>query len=359
MRTSRIPETVANDREVPGRRGCGQTRRMERRHNHRRLGVAVTVASVIGLGLAGCSSTSSDRSAMSAPASTRATTITTTSSTLAASAVSIVSAPVLVARTSDGTVGYRTVGAGPPLVLIMGYSGSMDSWEPSFVDALGRRHRVVVFDNAGIGRTSPLPAPLSVTAMAEQTAALIEALHLGRPDVLGWSLGGMIAQALAVVHPDLVRRLVLCATLPGNGKATFPSAAAIRELDRVAGGNATGLVNLLFPANQQKAEQTFIAQITEFPHFYVAPPAVDTAQNAALASWLTGKEVAGRHLSSISVPTLIGDGLDDRLVPTADDHELASVIAGSELVLYPDAGHAFLFQDEDSFLGNVEEFLSD
>jgi len=316
-------------------------------------------SSALALGPAACSSTPSSPSTTSTPTSSVAAATTTTSSTLAAAAVSVVRAPVLVAHTSDGTVGYRSVGAGPPLVLIMGYSGSMDSWEPSFVDALGREHRVVIFDNAGIGRTSSLPAPLRGTALAEQTAALIEALHLGRPDVLGWSLGGMIAQALAVLHPNLVRRLVLCATLPGNGKATLPSAAAVRELGGVAEGNATALLSLLFPANQQKAQQSFIAQITEFPHFYVAPPAVDTAQSAALASWLTGKEAAGLHLSSISVPTLIGDGLDDRLVPTANDHELASVITGSQLVLYPDAGHAFLFQDERDFLGRMAVFLGD
>ncbi|MGA2210577.1 MAG: alpha/beta hydrolase [Acidimicrobiales bacterium] len=330
---------------------------MEGRSLRRRFGVGTVVGcSVICLGLAGCSSATSDRPATS---STSTPAATTTSTTLAASSVSIVKAPVLVARTTDGTVGYRSVGAGPPLVLIMGYSGSMDSWEPSFVDALGRRHRVVIFDNAGIGRTSSLPAPLTVTAMAQQTAALIEALHLGPTDVIGWSLGGMIAQALTVLHPDLVRRLVLCATFPGNGKATFPSAAAIRELGRVASGNATGLLNLLFPANQERAERTFISQITEFPHFYVASAAVDTAQNAALASWLTGKETAGRHLGSISAPTLIGDGLEDRLVPTANDHELASVIVGSQLVLYPDAGHGFLFQDERTFLDRLDAFLGD
>jgi pimeloyl-ACP methyl ester carboxylesterase len=172
-------------------------------------------------------------------------------------------------------------------------------------------------------------------------------------------MGGMIAQALAVLHPSLVRRLVLCATLPGNGKATFPSAAASRQLTHASASNLNALLDLLFPADQPKARAEFIQQITEFPHFYVAPSAVTAAQLGALGSWLTGKETAGQHISQIAAPTLIGDGLEDELVPTANDHELAQVIKGSSLVLYPDSGHAFLFQYESSFLKRIQEFLGD
>jgi hypothetical protein len=114
---------------------------------------------------------------------------------------SAVSAPTLVAPTSIGPVGYREVGRGQPLVLIMGYSGTMDTWAPQFVDSLALHYRVVTFDNAGIGQTGALPAPLTIDAMANQTSALISALHLGRAEVLGWSEGGMIVQALAVLAP--------------------------------------------------------------------------------------------------------------------------------------------------------------
>jgi pimeloyl-ACP methyl ester carboxylesterase len=307
-------------------------------------GVAATV-------LAGCA-------ARAAPTAATSST-TSTSTTLMASAVSVVTAPVKLARTSDGSVGYREVGAGPPLVLIMGYSGSMDQWEPRFVDALGRAHRVVIFDNAGIGRTTALPAPLTITAMADQTAAFIETLHLGRTDVLGWSMGGLIAQALAVLHPSLVRRLVLCATLPGNGKATLPSAAAARALADPAKGNVKTLLGLLFPSNQPAAEAQYVKQILEFPRFYAAPAAVSKAQLGALGSWLSGREAAGRRIDDIVSPTLVADGLEDDLVPAANDRELAGVIKHSSSVLYPDAGHAFLFQDEGAFLLRLQKFLDD
>jgi hypothetical protein len=120
--------------------------------------------------------------------------------TIRASVISIVSVPVRIARTSMGAVGYRIFGSGPPLLLIMGYGGTMETWDPRFVDALSQNHRVVMFDNTGVGDTQALPTPLTIDAMANQTSALIETLGLKKPDVLGWSMGGMIAQALAVEH---------------------------------------------------------------------------------------------------------------------------------------------------------------
>jgi pimeloyl-ACP methyl ester carboxylesterase len=319
------------------------------------LASAVAACSTGAAGGRTSSSTAAGRFTTSTPAASTST----TSTTLPANAVSVVRAPVLIAHTSDGSLGYREVGAGPPLVMIMGYSGSMDAWEPSFVDALGRAHRVVIFDNAGISRTSALPLPLTITAMANQTAALIEALRLDQPDVLGWSMGGMIAQALAVLHPSLVRRLVLCATLPGNGKATLPSSAAAKALSNPSKADAPALLSLLFPANQKKALSAYLGQISEFPNFYVASPAAAKDQLGALVSWLEGKQPAGRQISQITAPTLIGDGLDDELVPVANDHELAGAIPGAKSALYPDSGHAFLFQYEGEFLDLVQRFLDD
>jgi len=145
------------------------------------------------------------------------------SQSLAPGTRSVVSAPVRVAHTRLGAVGYRVIGSGLPLVLVMGYGWTMEGWDPRMVHALALHHRVVMFDNSGVGRTQELPQPFSVDAMADQTSALIDTLGLGRPDVLGWSMGGMIAQALAVLHPAQVRRLVLCATYPGSGQAVITS----------------------------------------------------------------------------------------------------------------------------------------
>src|ERR1700727_1087073 len=114
------------------------------------------------------------------------------SSPQAARTASVTSAAAQVAQTALGPVGYREVGSGPPLVLIMGYAATMEAWEPQLLDTLALHFRVGVLDNAGTGSTMARRSTLTGDAMANQTSALISALVLGRPDVLGWSMGGMI-----------------------------------------------------------------------------------------------------------------------------------------------------------------------
>ena len=258
---------------------------------------------------------------------------------------SVVSAPVRIAHTKLGAIGYRVVGSGPPLVLIMGYGWTMEGWDPRLVHALARHNRVVMFDNSGVGRTEDLPPPLTIDAMADQTSALIDTLRLGRPDVLGWSMGGMIAQALAILHPAQVRRLVLCATYPGTGAAVPPSQAALQ-----AGSD--------FPANQVQAYAAFTAAVSEYPAAPAASAGAKGAQGIASADWQDGIDAAGHKVAEISVPTLIADGTDDQLDPVANDHILARLIPRARLVLYPDAGHGFLFQDGTPFASLVDSFLS-
>jgi pimeloyl-ACP methyl ester carboxylesterase len=265
---------------------------------------------------------------------------------------SVTSSPVRIAHTTLGSVGYRVVGSGPPLVMIMGYAGTMEVWDPRFVDALARHYRVVIFDNAGIGQTQALPVPLTIDAMADQTSALIEALRLGRSDVLGWSMGGMIAQAVAVRHPAQVRSLVLCATFPGTGTAVVPSQAAIEALTSADSGP------YLFPADQGRAYQAFVAAISEYPAASPVPAAVATSQKGASLQWFDGTDPAGGMTAAISVPTLIADGTADRIDATANDRDLADLIRGARLVLYPDAGHAFLFQEGTRFTTLIESFLT-
>jgi pimeloyl-ACP methyl ester carboxylesterase len=265
--------------------------------------------------------------------------------------VSVTSAAVQVAQTALGPVGYREVGSGPPLVLIMGYAGTMETWEPQLLDTLALQFRVVVFDNAGIGSTKALPSPLTVDAMANQTSALISALGLGRPDVLGWSMGGMIAQALAVLHPGQVRRLVLCATFPGVG-TVIPPQAKINDLT-----NGNGL-SVLFPADQAMAAAAFSAGAQSYADAEAASAGVISAQGEASLSWFHGTDPAGRLTSRITAATLVADGAEDQLDTVSNSRAIARLIPGAKPVIYPDAGHGFLFQEGTPFAVTVESFLS-
>lgn len=303
------------------------------------------LALALGLGLAACGS--------SGPAKAETTTTVPTTTSVAASA-GMTSVPVRVIQTTDGQVAYRQLGKGTPLLLIMGLGGSIDDWEPSFVNALASRHRVIVFNNAGVGGTSLLPSPLTVSAMAEQTSAFISALGLDRVDVLGWSMGGMIAQALIVMHPPQVRRLVLAATQPGTGHALpVPAAAAA---DATSAKPAT-VLSTLFPPGQAVAEQKYVTGILAYPGYYGAPRDLLASQSASIEAWLNGNDPSGHLVGAIRVPTLVADGTVDALDPAANARMLTAAIPGAQLVLYPGAGHGFMFQEAASFIPRLEKFL--
>ena len=272
------------------------------------------------------------------------------------SAPDALTAPTQVVHTSAGTIAYRELGSGPPLLLIVGAGASMDFWPPSFIDALAAHHKVVVFDNAGVGRTSAVSAraSLSIAAMASQTSALISALRLGSPAVLGWSMGGMIAQDLAVSHPAQVSRLILAATTAGTGKALpLPSyTAAVFSL------SPAKQAAVLFPANQAAASRAYLNAISQYPGSYGPYAATSRSQVLAVDRWLAGQDPAGRLAGDIGVPTLVAGGTRDQFMPVANVRLLASTVPGAKLLLFDDAGHAFWAQDAASFIRAVDTFTN-
>jgi len=273
----------------------------------------------------------------------------------AAATPSITRAPVRTVHAGQGTIGYRAVGSGPPVVLVMGLSGTMDTWQPSFVDALAATHRVITFDNEGIRRSTLGQGTLTIARMGRDVASLIRALHLHRADVLGWSMGGMIAQALAHDHPELVRRLVLCATAPGDGRATVP-VTSIQE--QLGAGDVAGLLGLLFPPGHDAVTNAYVKGILSFPHaLTTAPQSVITLQLGAIARWLRGADPAGHPLGRLTLPVLVGAGARDRLLPVANARHLARALPHARLRVYTDAAHGFLFQDQAAFLSQIRAFL--
>jgi pimeloyl-ACP methyl ester carboxylesterase len=254
------------------------------------------------------------------------------------------------------TIGYRSIGTGRPIVLIQGLAGTIDGWPPSFLDAIASGgHRVVVFDNEGIGRSTMAAGTLTIARMADDTAALIGALGLKRPDVAGWSMGGMIAQSFAVRHPRSRRRLVLLATAPGDGRAVPPAPDALALL---SSGDAAGLLGELFPPDRTAARDLYVADILRRKGFSgVAPAPVIGAQLAASATWIGGGDPDGRRVSRLRLRTLVGGGGKDRLLPVGNQRHLAKLIPHARLVTYADAAHGFFFQHQRDFVKRMTSFL--
>lgn len=263
-------------------------------------------------------------------------------------------APIATVPVSWGTIGYRSVGHGPPLVLLVGGGDipapSIDNWPPSLVNGLARSHRVLAMDYEGVGRTTLRPGKLTIDRMADDTADFIRALHLPRADVMGWSMGGFVAQALAIRHPQLVRRLVLCSTALGDGTAR-PATVS---------GEPAYPGQWLFPLNSKNRARAaaYERAIHAYPHYYGGPRQVSYAEGYTAYAWVHGGIPDGHYASRISAPTLVGGGSQDVVLPLPDSPDLARAIRHSTLTLYPDSGHGFLVQHALDWTHRVDRFLS-
>lgn len=261
------------------------------------------------------------------------------------------------------TLAYRTfgTGGGTPLLLTMRLRGTMDHWDPAFVDALAAERPVVVFDSAGVGRSDGA-APSSITGMAELAGAFVDALGLPQVDVLGWSMGGAVALQLAILRPDLVRRLVFA----GSGPGGVPDAPRTPpEVFQVAARpvNTDDDFLYLFFTDSEASRAAGLASLRRIDRRVRAAdhvpvgPATLAAQLGALAAWGRGEGSAYAHLDRVRTPTLVLNGTNDIMVPAYSSYVMSQRMPNAQLVLYPDAGHGFLFQYPEQVAGDVLRFL--
>jgi pimeloyl-ACP methyl ester carboxylesterase/DNA-binding CsgD family transcriptional regulator len=262
-------------------------------------------------------------------------------------------------------IAYRSVGAsepgGVPLVLLHRFRASMDDWDPALVNAVARDRRVILFDSVGVGESDG-QTPGSLEQMADDAASFVRALGLSAVDVLGWSIGGMIAQILAVRRPDLVRRLALIAALPPPGGS--PEVVVQDDWERVA-RKATwtdeDLLYLFFsPSPKSVAAGLASVERTSFRRKACeikTGPETMRAQYRAATSFFRNEGDWYRRLKSIQAPTLVAGGDSDPTFPTIDSVVLAREIPQTQLAIYPDAGHGFHFQYPDRFAADLRAFL--
>lgn len=272
--------------------------------------------------------------------------------------------PLQTAKVNGTTIGYRDINptaGGTPLVLICGYGLTMAEWDPTFVQTLAEGRRVIVFDNRGIGTSSGPVKGLTIATMARDTAGLIRSLGFKRVDVLGWSMGGYIAQTLALANPALVHRLVLASTDPGSPHALEPKKPVVQVLTN-PNLTPTSLLPILFPPNQQAAGQAWYAAIGTQPNLsstdFATPSATMAAQEAANATrWYGRGDGTYARLPKLKAPTWIGYGAQDVVVPPGNARLLARRIPNATAHRFPDAGHAFLFQEPAAKAGLMAAFL--
>jgi len=261
----------------------------------------------------------------------------------------------------DGTkFVYRELGidTGVPVIFLNHLAANLDNWDPRVVDGIAAKHRVITFDNRGLG-ASQGKTPDTVEAMAHDAVAFIRALGFTQVDLLGFSLGGMVSQVIAAEEPALVRKVILAGTGPAGGEgivnvtklsyldtlhayATFKDPKELLFFTRTAHGKseAKAFIKRLKERTTDRDKATsiraFRTQLKAIHAFGLAKPA---------------------DLSRIQQPVLVANGDDDRMVPTSNSYDLSHRLPNATLRIYPDAGHGGIFQAHERFVPEALEFL--
>jgi pimeloyl-ACP methyl ester carboxylesterase len=257
---------------------------------------------------------------------------------------------------------YRRIGraAGIPLVMLQHFRGNLDNWDPALTAALATQREVIVVDYAGVGSSTGEPAP-TISASARQMIAFVSALGLAEIDLLGFSIGGFVAQEIALVRPAMIRRLILAATGPKGA----PCMHGWREdIAKAARGESKpeNLLYIMFAHTEtsQKKGQEFLARFLERQEGRDTPAsdAVRDAQYDAVVEWGIPDHAALQRLTGISTPTLVMQGDNDLMIPTKLSHLMAGLIPDVRIKIYPDSAHGFLFQYPQEVAADINAFLS-
>ncbi len=258
---------------------------------------------------------------------------------------------------------YRDQGEGDvPLVPLQHFRGNLDNWDPALIDELAAERRVVTFDNVGVGATTGT-TPNTVEAMAHDAIAFLGAMDLQRVDLLGFSLGSFVAQEIALIRPDLLRRVVLASSAPQGapgmhgwapeviGAIGKPETAPQEYLSVFFAPTSTSL-----QAGQEAAGRIF-GRTTDRDE----PTTWQTrqAQYDAVCAWGIPNHALLERVAAIDLPVFVANGDSDPMILPRYSHLLAGLLPNARVTIYPDSAHGFLFQHHSRFAADVHAFLSD
>jgi pimeloyl-ACP methyl ester carboxylesterase len=247
-------------------------------------------------------------------------------------------------RVEGAHIGYRRVGKGRSLLVLNGFAATSADWDPSFISGLASSNELILVDHRGIGSSTDDGKAFDVAQLASDAAHVIEALGFERASVMGWSLGGFVAQTLALRHPDRVNKLILLSTDPGGTDADLASTTVWSQLIDTSGTpheQARRLLSLLFPSDVAESFYREYGDIVAAARAQLSPDLINR-QAAAMDAW--HRNGVGDRLREISAPALIAAGSEDVVIPSSNALKLVNALRSAWLAQFPGGGHAFMAQ---------------
>ena len=272
-------------------------------------------------------------------------------------------APTQYVTAGDNTYAYRQFGSGRglPLLFLQHFTGTLDGWDPAVTDPIAAGRSVILFESAGIGRSSG-KVPETVAGMADHALKFLEAIGLTQVDVLGFSLGGMVVQVMALKRPALLRRIILTGTGPEGGVGVAMDRPELLKI--FVDQNmpmSEKLLKLFFETTEtsQSAGRRFVERLARRTRDKDTPATAEAAgaQLAAMAKWAKSGGKPYADLKKITQPVLVTNGNNDTMIPTINSFTLSEHLTNAQLIIYPDSGHGALFQHAGAFTSHVSEFL--
>jgi pimeloyl-ACP methyl ester carboxylesterase len=276
-----------------------------------------------------------------------------------------ISAPTLSLQTTREKYAYRRFGRGSsvPLLLLQHFTGTLDNWDPALTDDLAIDHELILFDNAGIGGSTGT-VPRTVGEMAEHVYTFLDTLQIPSCDVIGFSLGGMIAQQMVLNRPEIFRKMILAGTAPRGGKDIMhldkPSLGKYFQDRTLQGYEILQKIFFAPTTTSQQAGKDFIDRLSERKEDRerASGPEVAQAQLAAFRDWEQHSGELFADLKRIVQPMLVVNGVHDEMIPAFNSYRLAENLPNAILLIYPDAGHGSIFQWHSSFARQARTFLA-
>jgi pimeloyl-ACP methyl ester carboxylesterase len=280
---------------------------------------------------------------------------------LAGASATHVTAPTRFVEVDGVRLAYRRFGkpGGVPLILCQHFVGTMDSWDPKVVDGLARGREVILFDNAGVAGSGGA-VPTAIEGMAHYTYGLLHALNIKQADVLGFSMGSLVAQQLALEHPEQIRRVILVGSGPRAGAGMANLTPEFQAMLAKQHDNPDDLLLDVFfspSAASQAAGRAFVQRLHQrtVDRDKDVDDKVAPAQVAAFSAW--GKPQDDSYLKQIRQPVLVVSGSHDIVHYTVNSYDLQQKLPDAQLIVYADSNHGAIYQYPDQFLAQAALFL--